>query len=312
MNYLLIGEESYLLRKKLKQLIINTKADDLNVVHYDAQKSDMKDVILDCNTLPFFSDTRVVVLDNCAFLSTSNQSVDDTTLLDYLNHACPTTFFILVYEGKVDNRKKLVKTLKSICQVFEFKMLDEFERNQIVLQELKQRNINIHEDAYTLLLQRIGFDLYRIYQEITKLEIYGETINLETMESLIHRESDDDVFILSQALFDRNMQKCFRCIQDLKVNQVEVIALIGMLASQYRFLSQVKSLDLLGTPSASIAQELQVHPYRVKVSLPIIDRFTIEDIFKILNDLSILDSTIKQGKIEKNIAFETFVLKQCT
>ena len=86
--------------------------------------------------------------------------------------------------------------------------------------------------------------------------------------------------------------------------------MIGLLASQFRFLLQVKILYNKNKTKDEIANILEVHPYRVKLALNscyYYDRYSLENY---LIKLFELDKNIKLGLIDKNIYFELFILNK--
>lgn len=311
MNYLFIGEEHYLLNQKISAIVNDKKVNNMNIVSYDMSKESFVTLISDCNTLPFFSECKIVIARNCNFLGSGGAIEQEDILLDYIHHAMETTVLILVYEGKVDARKKLVKELKKHCEVFTFNTLDEYDRDMLVNTELKKRDIVLDQKTKALFLNRCGFDMMKIMIELDKLATYGEAITIPVIAALVDKPIEDNVFHLMQALFDKNIKVCFSYVEDFKKLNVEVIALIGMLASQFRFLSEVKVLSMMYKGKQEIANELNAHPYRVEKTLQQAYRYDLKQMQGILNDLALLDQRIKSGAIDKNLGFEVLLLKIC-
>ena len=85
--YLLYGEEEYLkkqYRDRLKNAIVGD--DTMNYSYYDSDNASVKDIIDVCETMPFFAQKRLVVMENTGFLKSSNEeliilSISLTTLL---------------------------------------------------------------------------------------------------------------------------------------------------------------------------------------------------------------------------------------
>lgn len=311
MNYLLTGEEQYLLNHKIKEIEKDLGINDMNKIVYNATKHDAQTIISDCNTLPFFSDNKLVIVEQCKFLSATPNEFDTDALIAYLKEPLASTTLILVLEGKKDERKKVVKEIKKLCKDFVFSALNEFDRNNFVTQQIKKRNIQIDRQALSAFYQRCGFDLNRIMQELAKLETYQDAVTVEVVEQLITKPVEDNVFLLSQAIIEQNVKRCFTYVNDFKKVNVEVIALIAMLATQFRFLSQVKTLSNMRMGKQEIARELGAHPYRVEKTLEQVYRRDLGQIQKILNELATLDQRIKMGLVDKNLGFETFLIKYC-
>ncbi|MEG0362156.1 MAG: DNA polymerase III subunit delta, partial [Longicatena sp.] len=54
---------------------------------------------------------------------------------------------------------------------------------------------------------------------------------------------------------------------------------------------------------------LKAHPYRVKMSLQSVDYLSINELFSILNQIAQLDQDMKNGKIDKKLGFEMFLIR---
>lgn len=67
--YLLYGEEAYL-KKQYKERFIKAmlpEGDTMNYAYYEGKNTDIKEVIDLAETLPFFSERRLIVFENTGF-----------------------------------------------------------------------------------------------------------------------------------------------------------------------------------------------------------------------------------------------------
>ena len=71
MDYILYGEEHFLIRKEIDKIVEAnvTFEKSMNTVFFDASKVSMEEIIADAQTLPFFSEKKVVVIQNANFLT---------------------------------------------------------------------------------------------------------------------------------------------------------------------------------------------------------------------------------------------------
>ena len=77
-TYLIYGEEDYLKRQykdKLKEAIIGE--DTMNYSYYEDKDCVVKDIIDMGNTLPFFAEKRLIVVENSGFFKASNEELAD-------------------------------------------------------------------------------------------------------------------------------------------------------------------------------------------------------------------------------------------
>lgn len=312
-NYLLYGEESYLIQKEIEKIIDAniTFEKEMNTSFFDITKTNMEEIIAAAQTIPFFSDKKVMVLQHCLFLSASKNNTNFELLEQYFASPNESTIMVLVCPTvKLDSRKKIVKQLTKICETKEFHQFDEFARKQFVESQCRKRNIVWQSEALETFYHRVGFSPLRILQELDKLSLYSLSIAKEDVIAMLYRPLDDNMFDLFQALIRKDFKKVYQYWLDFKFQNIEPIALIATLASQYRFMYQVKVLEVNGYYKSEISRELGAHPYRVEKTMEVTSYLQQKEIAKTLNDLAILDQNIKAGKIDKSLGFELFLIQK--
>ena len=99
MNYVLYGEEHYLLEESLKRIVREhvSKEDELNTVTYDASRTDVSVVLDDARTIPFFCEKKVIIVNHATFLSTNDDTQWDVDAVEsYLKDPMESTVLIFV------------------------------------------------------------------------------------------------------------------------------------------------------------------------------------------------------------------------
>ena len=107
--YLLYGEEQYLIRQyrdKLKKAMV-AEDDTMNFSSFEGNDINQKEIIDLAETLPFFADRRVILIEDSGFFKSSCED-----LAEYLTQVAPATHFIFV-EEEVD---KINPVMKQIMQ----------------------------------------------------------------------------------------------------------------------------------------------------------------------------------------------------
>lgn len=313
MNYILYGEEHYLLEESLKRIIKEhvQQEDDLNTVTYDASRSELAVVLDDAKTIPFFSDKKIIVVTHATFLSASDDTNWDVEALDaYLQNPMDTTIMIFVGEfAKLDARKKIVKSMQKACKVLQYSRLDDSSKINYIRQELNKRQIHVQAEAMSELEKRLPCDIQTIRNEIDKLAICGGEIDLNGVQLLVTRPLEEDVFVLVNAVVKNDLKTALHLWNDLCVLNKDAIYLIALLASQFRFLYQVKTLMMQGYNKTDITSQLKAHPYRVQVSMQNCTHLELAHILEILAQLAELDQKLKGGQLDKKLGFELFLLQ---
>ena len=114
--YLLGGTEPYLIyqyRDKLIAAMIDPN-DTMNFITYKGENSKPEDIIEFADTMPFFTERRVVLVENSNFFKNGCEKLEEA--LDGL----PDTTVLIFVEKNIDNRKKLSKLVAQLGTVAMF------------------------------------------------------------------------------------------------------------------------------------------------------------------------------------------------
>jgi DNA polymerase-3 subunit delta len=311
--YLVYGSESYFIqqfRTAITEAVLGEDKDDLTV--YDLEETPVQEVIRDAETFPFFGDNKLIIAMNPVFLKAKPDSLDfehDLAVLEaYLDNPADysTLVFIAPYE-KIDERKKICKQLKKKSSVVPCKSVKEYETGGWLNEMSSRHNINIDQEARELMETELSTNLHLLENEIGKLAAFaGEngTITKETAESLLSRTPESSSLRLVDAVIDRDLHKAISIYKDLEKMREEPIALVALLAFQFRMLLQVKLLKQKGVTQFDMQKQLRAHPYVIKIALKRERQFTVENLKRIMDTLANTDAQMKQGAMEKGLAFE--------
>lgn len=302
MIYLLYGTEKYLIDLEINKIIKQHKIDEINIIKYDLDIDFFKEVIDDCQTISLFSNKKLIIVDN-PFTELSKE--DENLLENYINSPNLDTILILRC-SKLDERKKIIKLLMKKVTVKEF-------NNTNLIEKVKNMfdDFDIKNDTINLLIERVGSDLNLLHNEIEKIKIYKDNdknITKEDIISLTHKNIDLDVFKLIDNIVNHDKEKSLELYNELLKNGSEPIAIIVMLANQFRIMYQAKELIKKGYTEKDIASTINIHPYRVKLALQNSRSYDSKVLLKYLSDLAQLDIDIKSGNIDKNLGLELFIL----
>jgi len=314
MIYLVYGDQELLVNKMVDKIAKDTlnDIDEFNYVSLDAKKNSATQVLDELTSFFFSSYKKVVSLTNSYFLTnnTSEEPYDYNLLETYLEDETDgTTFIISVYSQKLDEKRTIVKKLRSLSKVVEVNGVNKKELPRLVRQMFTKRNVEITDDALNELLSRLDLDMYQISNEVDKLSTYSNKIYLHDVEALTPKKLDDNIFDMIDAMFKKNSNKAFRIYNDLKSLGNEPVSLVSIIATQVRFLYQVLVLQNKGYNESNIANELSVHPFRVKMGIDKVRNYSEYELEDLLNELSKLDVQIKTGDIDRFVGLELFILK---
>ncbi|WP_391116120.1 DNA polymerase III subunit delta [Psychrobacillus sp. L3] len=317
--YLLVGTEAYFIEETLKRLKRQLSENgELEVINFDLEEKNVEEVIYESDTLPFFSDKKLVIARNAFFLKATEKGkekvIHDTSILEqWLQNPSPTavTVFIAPYE-KLDERKKVTKAMKQYADIIEVSSLQEHDLRSWILHEVSNLEKIISDEALSFLIEVGGSNLVHLQTELLKIATYlGELaeIDVETVRMLLVRTLEQDVFTLGNAYLTGNKSEAIEIYHDLLKRKEDPLKLNALIASQVRLMIQVSHLKKKGYHAQQIANQLKVHPYRVKL---LFDNPSLQNEKKLLttlNDLATVDVQLKTLNINRNRILEMFLMK---
>ena len=315
MNYLLIGNEIYGQNQRKKQLIEQFVSidDQMNLTYYNEDaNNDIRQLIIQCQTYPFLSDYRVIVYENPSFIFDSKllDAKQQQALVDYLSNPVETTVLIIVINKTVNSNSLIYKKISKYFKIEKFDKLSQNDFEKLVRDDLKTNSVNISKDALDLLLSRLDNDVEKYKNELNKLLTYGTKLDYQDIDYLINQPIENDIFKLTNAINQNDLAASLKVYRDLLTNNKnDVLSIIGLLASQYRSMSQVKLLSQLGYNNAQIAAKLNVSAGSVYYKLRDSLNLSAKELMNKLNQLAILDESIRSGLTEPVSGLELFIIR---
>jgi len=213
--YLLMGDESYyidLATDYIASHAVNEEEADFNMlVMYATDRTEVGEIINNAKRLPMMGKYQVVIVKECQNV----KKWDD--LIFYVEKPSPSTILILSYKnGSMDKRKKLVSKIEEsggllISNKIKDGMLPSFIRDY-----LKDKKVDIDNNATMMLVENIGADLCRMTGELDKLCITlpqnTKVISPELIEKNIGISKDFNQWEFKSAIVRHDILKANRII----------------------------------------------------------------------------------------------------
>jgi DNA polymerase-3 subunit delta len=314
------GAERFLRDEFIGGLIgkwIDPELRDFALVRYDLAETPLDAVLEEAETIPFLAERKVVVATGAVFLTGAKDTAKvehrPERLLAYLAEPAPHARLILTVDAdKLDERKKLVKTLKDKKALKLFAPLSAEELPAWTERRAGQHGIRLERAALERFLLYTGGRLQAIDAELTKLALFageGAVIGLDTVESLVAKSAEQNVFLLIEDIVARRHDKAMDQLHDLLKQKEEPIKLILLMARQFRLILQVKDLYAQGYSQQQTAAQLGSHPYPVKLASDQARAYSAEQLRRILTQLAELDYAMKSGRMDKVLGLELLLLR---
>lgn len=311
--YLIFGEEEYLKNTYEKKLISSIISEDLKMMNFDifeGKNTNVSQIIDACDTMPFMSPYRLVVLKNTGLIIEGRKN--DSTLLEQYLSSLPKTTIIIFIEDKIDKKLKLFKTISKIGSVHQMNMSSENELVNWILNVFKDNNKDISTKEALYMIRNIGFNMEILLNEINKLISFknnNDKITINDIDTICTKSVESKIFDLINFMANKNMQNAISIYKNLLVNKTSPFIILNMIARQFRIILQVKYLYNKGYNINSISSELGLRDFIVKEAFKQSKNFSIKILLQALNECLTTDENIKTGKMLDELAVELLIIK---
>lgn len=305
--YLLYGEESYLIkqyRDKLKDAMLGG-GDTMNVNCFEGKGISLPEVIDIAETLPFFAEKRVILLENTELFKSGGEQ-----LAEYLDAPSASTGFIFT-EASVDKRSRLYKAVARLGIAVEFKRQDAQTLERWILGILKRENKQITRQTLQLFLEKTGDDMENIKKELEKLICYcleRDVITSEDVEEICVHQVQNHIFDMITAIAAGNQERALQLYYDLLSLREPPMRILFLISRQFNLLLQVKELMKKGCPQKMIGEKVGLQGFIAGKYMTQASGFQMEYLKKALEDCVETEHAIKSGKMGDRMSIEILIV----
>jgi DNA polymerase-3 subunit delta len=298
-----------------------TSFPELNYTQLEGEKLEADELLAACETFPFGSEKRLVVVRDLGILKskgdgeeTTGSSKDVQPFIDVIENMNDTTCLLLVSYGGIDKRKKLVNELKKHGAVYEFDRIDRDELAQWIRKGLGKSGKNIGGRELDYFINSLGYldkngskTMYDVENEIRKLVGFAGSsadVLMSHIEAVVPRNIENDIFKLINACSEKDVDRSLRVYGDLLLEGESSLGILALLTRQIKNILEVSELYGKRYDGRSISEKLKLHEYTVKLCIKYsssIKRQVLQSAFRKCLDTEL---SIKSGRMGDRLAME--------
>ena len=295
--YIVQGKEDYLqnwARQVFLESVVAPEDQELNVGRFNMEEISVQTAIEDAESVPFFGDRRLVMIDKPYFLTGEKEKSKIDHQLErlqfYLENPLDSSVvvFFAPYE-KLDSRKKIVKQLKKVAVLLEASSLEEKDVRVMVQSKLQEQGVSMETSVLQLFLEKLHYSLTDAMREIDKLILSAmdtKIIDSDLVATLVPKSLEQNIFELGEAVLRKDSKVAIEIYRDLLLQKE-------------------------GYHEPEMQKVLGIHPYRVKLALGQSRKFSIALLEAAYRLLVETEYALKTGFGIKELQLETFILKFC-
>lgn len=320
--YLLVGTEKRLMERFEEALMATYLGDDANEMNhlaFDMENTPVQSAVIEANSFSFFSERKIVRIKDAYFLTGAKKKTrvdhDIDQLADYFNHPAPDVVVVIeVPYEKLDKRKKIIKKLSDNVTTIDVSEMQGPAVKTYVEQTITQAGVDISPATLQYFLERVNYELSPALNELEKLLLFigdSSEITQHDVEILVTPTLDDDVFHLTDYIMTGQVEQAIQLYRELLGHNEQPIGILALIQSNFRLYTQIVQLKRLGYNQGSMAKELGVHPYRIKMTAKQMAAYSANRLMRGYMQLVELEHEMKTGKVDQKQGLEWFILQFC-
>lgn len=295
----LYGQDTYRMREKMKEIVEHYKKvhkSGLNL-KYSEKIEDLEDNLKQTS---MFKEKKLIILANLF----SNPELKEKFL-----EKIKTDDIILIYqEGDIDKNNSLFRFLKENAKCQEFEFLQGAKLTNWIKKEFEKYGAQIDSQVVAKLIEYVGSDLWQMSNEIKKLASYKKKeLSSSDIELLVKPKIETDIFKTIDAIAEKDKKKALGLLHKHLEKGDSPLYLLSMINYQFRNLLMVKDFIEKFKPYNIILRESGLHPFVVKKSYNLCQRFTLQELKKIFQKIFQTDLEIKTGRIEPETGLDLLI-----
>lgn len=305
--YLIYGDEPYLKKQYEDRLVKAVAGDDtMNYSFFDKDNVSVKEIISIGDTMPFFAEKRLIVVENSGFFKSSNDE-----LAEYIKNI-PDYLIIVFVEEQIDKRNKVYKAVNDKGYVSEMNAQSVSVLTKWIASLFKAENKSITGDAAACLLDKTGASMNLIKQEIEKLVSYcydKPVIEKSDVEEVCSTQTVSKIFDMISAIGSKNEQLALTLYYDLLTLKEKPMSILFLIVRQFNGILQVSEGISSGKSNAQMAKEMGTPPFVVGKYAAMAKNFSKEYLCNALSDCAEAEGDVKSGKLIDRMAVEMIIIK---
>ncbi|WP_044957519.1 DNA polymerase III subunit delta [Butyrivibrio sp. LC3010] len=306
--YLIYGDEVYLRkqnRDKLKKALLGS-GDAMNLQSYEGNNLNPGEIIDMAETLPFFAERRVIVIEDSGFFKNGCPE-----LAEYLKNPSETTAFLFV-ESEVDRRKDMYKAVSKIGLDINCETPDEQMLYKWITGKFKSENMVISTRTIAYFINRVGTDMSNMIHEMDKLVSYclgRNEVTEKDIDAVCANWLTSRIFEMTDAIVMKNQAKAMEIYYELLALKTAPEQILALVLRQFNQLLQTKEMAELGMNKKDVASKISVHSFVAEKLLGWARSYSMKDLKEAIDMCLSSDEAVKTGRLDRFISIEMIIVK---
>lgn len=305
--YLIYSDSYKRINDKVNEIVNNS----LNVIKYNLNNSSLKDVIQEANYFSLTGEEKYIIVKSNDYFSSkkSSEEKNDDILLKYIDNPNKHTTIIFTSNVMFDKRKKIYKKINSFNNVIELLPYNKKELVYKCMEILKNNGfiINYETGNYVVENSYVNYDI--MLSEIDKINLYFKKgkLSLEEIKKVVSETMSGTPYKYAKAIINQDLSLAFKMQKELEIFKIDPSLCILTLYKEMQIMLFIKlTNDIKNIQYLFGKENWQMDDYKINA-----EKYTINEIKKIIIKLSDYDYKYKSGLIDKSVILDLISLDLC-
>ena len=300
--YLMCGDETYLMRQyrdKLVNTLIDT-SDSMNFAHYKTDNADPADITGFIQTMPFFGDRRVALVEGSGFFEGGNS--DLVSMIAEI----PDTSVLIFVETKV-KKEALYKKVAEIGTVAEFSTPNAATLSSWIVGKITGEGLQVEKAAVAAILENVTLDMNNLSNEVEKLIFYcmdRGVVTVADVEKMCVSQIENNIFAMIDALSRKDSKTVIALYEDLVYLKTPYRVMLSNITTNFRRTLQVKLCMEEGKSFGDIVTTLGIKEYPAKKYMSLAKKYEYDTLKSFYDRCGEADIHIKTFVMSEKMAMD--------
>lgn len=293
-NIYLLSSPSYnIINLEIK----NIAGENENITYHSLNNVTIFDCIEDASYFGLFDENRIIVIKDVKYFGGKfNYEEETSALFNFLSNLSDDITIIFVCDAILKTKDITKKVVTLGAKLIDESTIDNERIKEVIGEYSKDNGLTLDEDALNTIIKNSLDNLDVAIKDIEKISNIDKHITIDLVNTYGIKLESVDTFEFSNAVIAKNFSLAFTLLDKLESSQVDEFQILGVLASSYVNMYMVRDALNHGLSDEEIAKTLGYSGTgRVYVMKKNSKIYTLEDLERIIIDLSDLDIKLKTG-----------------
>lgn len=323
--YLFFGQEEYLMNTAIDQLnkkFVGGVFEEINFVRIEGKDAEFDTLMNACETLPFMSEKKLVVLRDVLGLLENLDKGGQDELYKYLDdlgdHLC---LVLMDNTDSIRKNSKLYRYFNKNKRAVDFSKLAGRELNQWIEGILRKhkKSMSFSDISYFIehssyRSRNIDLSLYDLENELLKVINHSrdEEIDKASIDAVLIESVDTNIFDLLDAIGNMDSSKAMDAFNDMYMSNEPVQRIFYMITRQIRLLLGFKLYREKGYNQSQIQSKLGIGNFEFRKISSQSNRWSLKRLEDIMEELLNIDIMMKTTSSNDKLLIEILLVKLCS